>query len=150
MSLLLFNIFLNDIFLFITNSNSCNYADDNTLYAISKNLHAVKSNIKANVVIMQKWFSENLMVLNPGKCHYILIGNHDEPDKINLNIRENANNTNEKLLAVLIDKKLNFDVHIKTLCEKAEQKLNSTDQFSYKVTVYLLPSNMDILFAFLE
>ena len=90
------------------------------------------------------------MVLNPGKCHYILIGNHDEPDKINLNIRENANNTNEKLLAVLIDKKLNFDVHIKTLCEKAEQKLNSTDQFSYKVTVYLLPSNMDILFAFLE
>ena len=150
MSLLLFNIFLNDIFLFITNSNSCNYADDNTLYAISKNLHAVKSNIKANVVIMQKWFSENLMVLNPGKCHYILIGNHDEPDKINLNIRENANNTNEKLLAVLIDKKLNFDVHIKTLCEKAEQKLNSTDQFSCKVTVYLLPSNMDILFAFLE
>ena len=150
MSLLLFNIFLNDIFLFITNSNSCNYADDNTLYAISKNLHAVKSNIKANVVIMQKWFYENLMVLNPGKCHYILIGNHDEPDKINLNIRENANNTNEKLLAVLIDKKLNFDVHIKTLCEKAEQKLNSTDQFSYKVTVYLLPSNMDILFAFLE
>ena len=150
MSLLLFNIFLNDIFLFITNSNSCNYADGNTLYAISKNLHAVKSNIKANVVIKQKWFYENLMVLNPGKCHYILIGNHDEPDKINLNIRENANNTNEKLLAVLIDKKLNFDVHIKTLCEKAEQKLNSTDQFSYKVTVYLLPSNMDILFAFLE
>ena len=150
MSQLLFNIFLNDIFLFITNSNSCNYADDNTLYAISKNLHAVKSNIKANVVIMQKWFYENLMVLNPGKCHYILIGNHDEPDKINLNIRENANNNNEKLLAVLIDKKLNFDVHIKTLCEKAEQKLNSTDQFSYKVTVYLLPSNMDILFAFLE
>ena len=150
MSLLLFNIFLNDIFLFITNSNSCNYADDNTLYAISKNLHAVKSNIKANVVIKQKWFYENLMVLNPGKCHYILIGNHDEPDKTNLNIRENANNTNEKLLAVLIDKKLNFDVHIKTLCEKAEQKLNSTDQFSYKVTVYLLPSNMDILFAFLE
>ena len=115
MSLLLFNIFLNDIFLFITNSNSCNYADDNTLYAISKNLHAVKSNIKANVVIMQKWFYENLMVLNPGKCHYILIGNHDEPDKINLNIRENANNNNEKLLAVLIDKKLNFDVHIKTV-----------------------------------
>ena len=150
MSLLLFNIFLNDIFLFITNSNSCNYADDNTLYVISKNLHAVKSNIKANVVIMQKWFYENLMVLNPGKCHYILIGNHDEPDKINLNIRENANNTNEKLLAVLIDKKLNFNVHIKTLCEKAEQKLNSTDQFSCKVTVYLLPSNMDILFAFLE
>ena len=44
------------------------------------------------------------MVLNPGKCHYMLTGNHGEPDEVNLSIRENANNDNEKLLAVLIDK----------------------------------------------
>ena len=31
---LLFNIFLNDIFMFISKSNLCNYADDNnTLYS---------------------------------------------------------------------------------------------------------------------
>ena len=38
---LLFNIFLNDIFIFKTNSKLCNYADDNTLYFIGKNLKLV-------------------------------------------------------------------------------------------------------------
>ena len=32
---LLFNVFLNDIFLFITNSNLCKYADDSTLHTIN-------------------------------------------------------------------------------------------------------------------
>ena len=82
---LLFNKFLNYIFLFMTNSNLCNYADDNTLYAISKDLHVVKSNLQVNFAIMQKWFYENYMVLNSGKCHFMLIGNHDELDKISLN-----------------------------------------------------------------
>ena len=33
---LLFNIFLNDIFLFISKCQLCNYADDNTLYKSGK------------------------------------------------------------------------------------------------------------------
>ena len=35
---LLFNIFLNDLFLFVSNSKLNNYADDNTLYATGYNL----------------------------------------------------------------------------------------------------------------
>ena len=34
---LLFNIVINDIFLFVESSNICNYADDNTLFASGKN-----------------------------------------------------------------------------------------------------------------
>ena len=33
---LLFNIFINDIFLFVESSDVCNYADDNTLFAFGK------------------------------------------------------------------------------------------------------------------
>ena len=33
---LLFNIFLNAIFMFISNCNLCNYADGNTLYSTGK------------------------------------------------------------------------------------------------------------------
>ena len=51
---LLFNTFLYDICLFKTNSNLCNYANDNTLYAIIKDLHVVKSNFEINFAIMQK------------------------------------------------------------------------------------------------
>ena len=42
---LLFNIFLNDIFYFISNGNLSNYADDNTLYPIGKSLNMVKENV---------------------------------------------------------------------------------------------------------
>ena len=47
---LLFNKFLNDIFLFMTNSNLCNYADGNTLYIIDKHLHEVRSSLETNLL----------------------------------------------------------------------------------------------------
>ena len=121
---LLFNIFLNDIFYFINNGNLCNYADDNTLYSIGKSLNMVKENLKINFLIMQKWFYENHMVLNPGKCHYLVLGNRSNSDTINLNGTKLASSSYEKLLGILIDRDLSFDKHIKSLCRKAGQKLN--------------------------
>ena len=38
---LLFNIFINDLFLFIEKANICNFADDNTIYSCTKNLQTV-------------------------------------------------------------------------------------------------------------
>ena len=38
---LLFNIFIYDMIVFLKRSKVCNFADDNTLYAISKQLHEV-------------------------------------------------------------------------------------------------------------
>ena len=63
---LLFKIFLNDIFLFISKCQLCNYADDNTI-----NQKKIKNDLEMDFMILQKWFHENHMVLNPGKCHYI-------------------------------------------------------------------------------
>ena len=40
---LLFNIFINDLFVFVSSSNLSNYADDNTLYASDFNLEEVKN-----------------------------------------------------------------------------------------------------------
>ena len=39
---LLFNIFLNDIFLFVSKCQLCNYADDNTLYDSEKNMQKME------------------------------------------------------------------------------------------------------------
>ena len=43
---ILFNIFINDLFFFITKSEVCNFADDNTLYSYNKNLEHAFSNLK--------------------------------------------------------------------------------------------------------
>ena len=75
------------------------------------------------------------MVLNPGKYHYRLNGNHDEPDKINLHRTEITNSNNEKLLGVLIDKELSFDVLIKSLRKKAVQKLGAPARISSYLTL---------------
>ena len=66
---LLFNIFLNDIFLFISKCQLCNYADDNTLYKSGKNIQKIKNDLEMDFMILRKWFHENHMVLNPDKCN---------------------------------------------------------------------------------
>ena len=45
---LLFEIFINDIFLCIENSDLCNYVDDSTLNASGKSLSIITENLKAN------------------------------------------------------------------------------------------------------
>ena len=62
-----FNIFLNDLFLFISNSSLSNYADDYTLYTFGDNLKKINDNLR-NI------FHENYMVLNAGKCHFMCLG----------------------------------------------------------------------------
>ena len=43
---LLFNIFINDLFVFLSNSYLSNYADDNTLYTFGYNLEEIKNTLR--------------------------------------------------------------------------------------------------------
>ena len=43
---LLFNIFINDIFLFIQNTEVCNFADDSTIYDCGEDLSNILENLK--------------------------------------------------------------------------------------------------------
>ena len=90
-------------FYFVTNSNLCNYADEYTLYAIDKKLHVAKSNLEANLLFCRDSFMRIIMILNPGKCYYMLISNHDDPNEINLDGTKITSFNNEKLLGMLID-----------------------------------------------
>ena len=70
---LLFNIFINDLFVFVSSSNLSNYADDNTLYASGFNLEEVKKCLSTDFDAVTKWFYENHMALNAGKCHFMCL-----------------------------------------------------------------------------
>ena len=102
---------------------------------LMKNKHVVNSNLEADFALMQKWFHENQMVTNPRKCYYMLISNHDEPDKVNLNATETTSGNNEIQLGVFIDKKLTFDLHMNSLCKKAGQKLSALSKISSYLTL---------------
>ena len=71
---LLFNIFINDIFLLVESSNICNYADDNTLFAFGKTFDEVTRKLQNDFLILDEWFFNNFLVLNSDKCHFMTLG----------------------------------------------------------------------------
>ena len=71
---LLFNVFLNDIFLCESKYFLGNYADDNVLSTFNSKLEEVKYNLRLDLSIISKWFYESFMVLNPDKCHNTCLG----------------------------------------------------------------------------
>ena len=62
------------------------------------------------------------MVLNPGKCHFMLFGvkENDQFDLICNDITL-KHSSHEKILGVTIDNKLSFDEHI-NICKTANKK----------------------------
>ena len=70
---LLFNIFINDIFLFAKNSTLCNYAEGNTQFSCKKTFDQVINNLQTDFRTLKVWFYDN--VLNPKKCYFMTLGN---------------------------------------------------------------------------
>ena len=69
---LLFNVFLCDLFLFISNIDLVSYADDNTPFAMggSSELEVINE-IKSVVESLTLWFRNNCMEVNPDKFHLL-------------------------------------------------------------------------------
>ena len=118
------------IYFFIDNIYLCNYADNNTFYAIRKNLDKLKLDLQSNFLISQKWFYENQMILKPVNCHYMLLGGHAQIDYTSLNGIEIESSRNETLLGVILDDDLKLDAHIKSLRRKAAQILSALSRIN--------------------
>ena len=79
---MLFNTFLSDLFLFMIESEFTSYVDENTLYDADNTIEEVISSLRESYEKLFKWFSDNQMQGNSGKCHMILKIN--EPVKIQI------------------------------------------------------------------
>ena len=125
---ILFNIFINDLFLFINISSLHNYADDNTLSAFAKNIPNLIKILEDDSELAINWLKENKMIVNPSKFQSIII-TKEKIDTCNytlkINDKEVKTSSNVKLLGVTLDSKLNFDIHISKLCKKSAAQLNA-------------------------
>ena len=61
----LFNIFINDLLLFVKETNVCKFADDTTLYKCESNLDIVSENLDMDANIATNWLNNKKMVANP-------------------------------------------------------------------------------------
>ena len=125
---LLFNIFLNDIFYFITDISIANYADDNTPYTTKNSITSLLETLEVETNTLLDWFRNNEMKPNEDKCHLLVINQ----ENISVNVgKENIScSSSVDLLGIKIDDKLNFNEHVSKLCKKGNQKLHALARIS--------------------
>ena len=107
---LLFNLFINDLILFLYTAVLSNYTDDNNLCAIGNDKEETKRALVKDFQTVINWFYENYMVLNTEKCHYMCMGKDAEENEI-LQISSQQKTINSKdveVLGIKIDRKLPF------------------------------------------
>ena len=113
------NTYINDLLLFIQNSDICSYADDTIIYSCDKNLDNITHKLENDCNVALQWFADNFMKLNADKCHLLVLGQRcDDPVTVKIGNTDVVNSSEEKLLGVHTDSKLSFDRHVSKLCQK--------------------------------
>ena len=121
---LLFNIFINDIFLIIFDSDLCNFADDNSLYKCGSNLDSVIASLELDLKNCLDWFRVNQMVVNPDKFQLMFLGTNETSFTLCINGEIIKSSLHVILLGVEIDNRLRFDSHVRQICRKANGKIH--------------------------
>ena len=126
---LLFNIYLNDLFMFVNDAEICNYADDTTIYASDNNIESIIETLESDP--LREWFANNRMKFDEDKCHLMIF--RDKSNEISLNIGSARikESKEEKLLGVILDKTLCFIQQVRSICKKAAQKLHALSRISH-------------------
>ena len=127
---LLFNIYLNDLFLLVEATEVCNFADDWTFFACEKDLNSLIYRLEHGSLLVIKWFEDNYLKLNQEKCHLLVLGNKFENIWAEMGHAKIWESPKQKLLGVLIDRDLNFDGYISSLCRKVGKKLSALARLS--------------------
>ena len=123
----LFNIYINYLFLFSDNFETGNYADDCSPFEFSGSIEDVISKLEKDSYIHIKWYESNYLKPNPDKWHLLLsVFREDMSIKISNDLISNS--TDENILGVSFDNKLNLN--ITKLCKKAAHKLHALARIS--------------------
>ena len=143
---LLFNIYINDLFYFVNETELANYADDNTPYAIDIDTDSVINTLENDADILIRWFRDNYMKLNEDKCHFLIT---DTTEKMSMYVGTEKIESSDsvKLLGITFDNKLKFEKHIPNICNKVSHKLHALARISNYMTSDKLQT---IMKAFIE
>ena len=127
---LLFNIYINDLFYILDETDASNYADDTGLYACDKYLPDLLYKLTHDSNIAIDWFEYNFMKPNGKKCHLLISGYKYEHLWINIGGDKIWESAEETLLGINLDRNFYFDNHISILCRRANKKLTALARLS--------------------
>ena len=122
---LLFNIYINDLNLQVTNSSLRLYADDTTEYASDASPPVLEYIINSDLHILSTWLRQNYLQINASKTQAMAIG--PVSYRYNFSVDNNEVDANDtlKILGVTLDRKLNFVAHVSEQVKKACAKASA-------------------------
>ncbi len=125
-----FNIFINDLLIVL--SELCipgNYADDNTVCVVHKDLHTMLSGLKRASETAIQWFDNNLMKANPDKFNFMVLSPYQKEHKNVYTLRIAdvilTSVLQAPLLGITFDTELNFKPHVLGIIKKAVFQLHT-------------------------
>ena len=90
---------------------------------MGKNRDQVKNFLSLDFKLINNWFYENFMVLNPEKSYFMCIGQKiDDAETLNLNNLAIKNSKEVEILGIKLDRNINSHPYIKNICRKAGLK----------------------------
>ena len=131
---LLFNIFINDFFFFLSKCDICNFADANTMYSCNKLLSNILANLRFDLKNVLMWFTVNSLSPNSGNFQHMILGKCVANQLFLFINGIKIERTSEVvLLGITIDDQLTFKTHIQYICPMAKYKLRALQ----RITDYL-------------
>ena len=129
---LIFNIFLNDIFYFVSKGDLYNYADDNCISVSHKDISVLSTQLENETQVMAKWFADNSMKANADKFQGIVLpGSRNNANvQVSLGGVDIAFVKKIDVLGVCIDGKLNFNEHVHRICSKASAQISALQRLT--------------------
>ena len=120
---ILFNIFINDLLLFIKETDICNFADDTALCACGKELDTISFTLEIETNRAIQWLKDNEMVANPSKFQLMVLSKYKNIEKnMSFDGKTIKSTDTVELLGITLNKNINFKQHIQNICRKANNK----------------------------
>ena len=148
---LLFIIYINDIPNISTIAKFILYADDANIILTGNNIEEVRLQMEQLASVLLKWVDSNGLALNLKKTQYMIFSRqqhstHTERPFIIANTFIERK-TETRFLGVIVDEKLNWSKHIKTLHSKMSRYVG----VMYKIKRYLpLKARLNIYHSFVQ
>ena len=133
---IIFNIYINDIFLFVNDTKICNFADDQSLYAHGNSIDIVVKKLERDLRVVLNWLDYNSLVPNPKKFQFMLLGTKKKQHLcLNINGVTTISTQSVTLLGVIIDWKLTFNMHAHMICDRANSKVGAITRLRFKLNI---------------
>ena len=142
---LLFLLYVNEFASAFKDSTCIMYADDTTLICCKETVCEAALQLQKSLDIAHKWLNDNHLIINTTKSSVMLVGSKIvEHDNISINLDRILlpQVTEQKILGVLIDSKLNWKPHIETL----ERSLSSKLGLLHRVSYFLPVSKLQLIY----